>query len=71
MQTVSRRGFDSVKTEEATTPPAGLHNKPSTSQRHQASFSPSKRQRQDLFDLEPIVLNFDGVGSSEKRQTLV
>jgi hypothetical protein len=71
VQTVSRKGYDTIKTEEVKTPRRDAKNGLSTSQPQQPSRSPSKRLKLDPFDAEPIPLNMEGPGTSGKRQTLV
>jgi hypothetical protein len=70
VQTVSRKGLDTVKTEEIKTPRRGRNNGPSTSQPHQSS-SPTKRPKLDTFDEEPIPFNLEARDGSGKRKTLV
>jgi hypothetical protein len=71
VHTVSRKGYDALKTEEVKTPRRGAANGPSTSRLSHVSASPAKRQKMDGFDEEPILLNLDGPDTLVKRQTLV
>lgn len=71
VQTVSRKGFDAIKTEEAKTPQSHGKNGPSTSHPGHATSSPLKRQKLEQFDQEPIPCSLEGLDYSEKRQTLV
>ena len=71
VQTVSRKGIDTTKTEEVKTPKRGPKNLPSASQPHQPSFSPTKRPKLETFDSESIPFNIESLGPSGKRQTLV
>jgi hypothetical protein len=70
VQTVTRRGTDSLKTEEVKTPRHGSQNAPS-SQVKQASSSPSKRAKMEVVDGEPIPWDLGDSDMSRKRQTLV
>ena len=69
VQTVSRKGYNTLKTEEVKTPPCSLINEPSTSQRRQPSSSPTKKRKLNHF--ESIPWNMEGPDTSGKRQTLV
>jgi hypothetical protein len=71
VQTVSRSGFDTIKTEEVQTPRRGLKNGQSTSQPQQSSSSPTKRPKLGHFDEGPIPWNLEEDETSGKRQTLV
>ena len=71
VQTVSRKGFDAIKTEEAKTPQGDAKNGPSTSHPSRATSSPAKRQKLEPFDQEPMPCNLEDLDYSEKRQTLV
>jgi hypothetical protein len=71
VNTVSRKGYDTIKTEEVKTPRHPPKNVPSTSQTRQTSSSPNKRRKLELFDDEPISLNLEGVEASGKRRTMV
>ena len=71
VQTVSRSGFDTIKTEEVQTPRRSLKNGQSTSQPQQSSSSPTKRPKLGHFDEEPIPWNLEDAEGSGKRQTLV
>jgi hypothetical protein len=70
VQTVTRKGYDTITTEEVKTP-RNANNAPSASQARQQSFSPKKRQKVEPFEEEPIPFPLQGPGTSEKRQTLV
>ena len=69
VQTVSRKGYNTLKTEEVKTLPHPLINEPSTSQHHQPSSSPTKKRKLNHF--ESIPWNMEGPDTSGKRQTLV
>jgi hypothetical protein len=71
VQTVSRKGFDTIKTEEVKTPRRGTKNGPSTSHPNHPSSSPTKRPKLEPFDKEPIPWSMEGPDASGKRQTLV
>ena len=67
VQTVSRRGRDTIKAEEVKTPGSGSQ-KAATSR---LSRSPSKRNKIEVFDEEPIPWLLGDSDTSKKRQTLV
>jgi hypothetical protein len=67
VQTVSRRGRDTIKAEEVKTP-AGGSQKAGTSR---PSHSPSKRNKMEVFDEEPVPWLLGDSDISKKRQTLV
>lgn len=69
VQTVTRKGYDTITTEEVKTP-RNANNAPSASPARQQSFSPKKRQKLEPFEV-PIPFHLEGPGRSEKRQTLV
>jgi hypothetical protein len=73
VQTVSRKGYDTFKTEEAKKTRQDVEGGPSTSQPHYSSSSPRKRPKLEHFDQEPIPLNLECPvdDTSGKRQTLV
>jgi hypothetical protein len=71
VQTISRSGFDTIKTEEVQTPRRSLKSGQSTSQTQQFSSSPTKRPKLGHFDEEPIPWNLEEVEALGKRQTLV
>jgi len=70
VHTVSRKGYDTIKTEKVKTPPRRTKAAPSTSQ-PRPSLSPNKRRKLEPVDEEPILFNLEGLGASGKRQTLV
>jgi hypothetical protein len=71
VNTVNRRGMDTMQTEEVTTPRNdGQQNAFSASQRNRSS-SPVKRQKLDDSDIDPILFNVEDPDVSKKRQTLV
>jgi len=70
VQTVNRRGKDTIKTEEVKTPRRGSQNG-STNQLKQSSSSPTKRSKAEDFDGEPIDWYLGDSDVSKKRQTLV
>lgn len=63
VQTIGRRGNDTIKTEEVKTPQHGS--------RSQHTSSPMKRPKMENFDSEPIPFDFGGPDMSNKRHTLV
>jgi hypothetical protein len=71
VQTVSRKGYDAVKTEEIKTPNRGTSNGTSSRNTNNSSSSPTKRPRLETVDIEPIMFDLEGPSISEKRQTLV
>lgn len=70
MQTVSRRGADTLKAEEVKTP-RRESQKASTSKRQNQSSSPTKRTKLEGYDTEPIPFHFLGPEDDMRRQTLV
>jgi len=70
VQSVSRHGYATIKTEEITTPRRASQKAQSTSRRNDSS-SPVKRPRLEAFDAEDIQYGMDGSDVSKKRQTLV
>jgi hypothetical protein len=70
VESVSRNGYDILKTEEVKTPKRNSKKAPSTSQQH-GSSSPTKRQKLEPFDLEPIPFDLEGPELTNKRPTLV
>lgn len=70
VHTVSRKGYDTTRTEEVKTPRRETKNGSSTSQLNYGSSSPNKRRKLEQMDEEPIPLNLEGP-ASRKRQTLV
>jgi hypothetical protein len=70
VQTINRRGANTIKTEEIITPKHGSNDFASTSQRNYSS-SPNKRRRIDNFDGESLPFDLDVDDSSKRRQTLV
>jgi hypothetical protein len=70
VNTVSRSGVDTLKTEEVKSPPQGSQ-KASSSTRHYHSHSPNKRSKLEPFDVEPIPFHIEGAEIYSKRQTLV
>jgi hypothetical protein len=70
VQSVNRRGSDTLKTEEVKTPRHGSQKATSTNP-HNHSSSPAKRQKLQCFDEEFIPFSLGGVDVSNKRQTLV
>jgi hypothetical protein len=70
VQSVNRRGADTLKAEEVKTPRRGAGNATTaTGSRH--SSSPTKRRKLEVADEEPIPYYIEGCGASMKRQTLV
>jgi len=67
---VTRRGADTLKTEEVKTPGRD-RAKASSSNRANQSSSPTKRRKLDGFDAQPLPLDFVDSGEAGKRQTLV
>jgi hypothetical protein len=70
VQTVNRRGKDTIETEEVTTPRRGSQNG-SKNQLKESSSSPTKRAKAEVFDGEPIDWYLGDSDMSKKRQTLV
>jgi hypothetical protein len=70
VQSISRRGADSLKAEEVTTPRRRSQNEPSTSQRSRVASS-IKRPKLEFSDVEAIPCDLEGPNASQKRQTLV
>lgn len=70
VQSVSRRGVDTLKAEEVKTPRRKSQKATSSSQ-HAESSSPTKRIKLDPQDTEPILFEFKGPEDDEKRRTLV
>lgn len=72
VQTVNRRGADTLKLEEVKTPRHVSPKTPSTSHRNYSS-SPTKRSKTETIDLGPIPFNLESesIDMSKKRQTLV
>lgn len=70
VQTVNRRGRDTIKTEEVKTPKHCRQPSPSKT-RGNRSPSPTKRLRVDGFDIDPIPFDLEEPEKSTKRQTLV
>ena len=70
MQTVNRRGKDTIKTEEVRTPRRGSQNE-SINQLKESSSSPTKRAKAGVFDGEPIDWYLGDSDMSKTRQTLV
>jgi len=70
VHTVSRKGYDTIKTEEVKTPRRGSKNGASSSHTKNASSSPAKRRKLESVDEEHVPLNLDSPASG-KRQTLV
>ena len=62
VQTVGRKGNDTVKTEEVKMPCHGTKNGPSTSHSNHSLSSPTKRSKMEPVDEEriPILWNMDG-----------
>ena len=73
MQTVSRKGYDTIKTEEVKTPRRDTKNGPSKSHLNHSLSSPTKRPKMEPVDEEPVPIlwNMDGPVAFEKRHTLV
>ena len=73
VETVSRNGYDSIKTEEVKTPRSSATNGPLKNHLHQTSSSPNKRPRFELAadDCDPILLNLEGLDGPSKRHTQV
>ena len=71
VQTVSRKGYDTIETEEVRTPRHGMKNGPSTSHLSHPLSSPTKRPKMEPVHDEPIPWNIDGPDVSGKRHTLV
>jgi hypothetical protein len=69
VQSVSRRGYDGLKTEEVKTP----KKKAAIKGQQTHSSSPIKRPKLDpsAFDCDPIQLYLEGPDTSSKRRTLV
>jgi hypothetical protein len=70
VQSVTRRGADTIIAEEVKTPPHCLLTTPSTSQRNQSS-SPFKRSKLWDFDADPIPFDLEGSNMPKTRLTLV
>jgi hypothetical protein len=70
VQSVSRRGADTLKTEEVKTPRRESQRASSSSRLNQTS-SPTKRPKLEAFDNEPIPFDLEGPEVTKKRQTLV
>ena len=73
VQTVSRKGLDTIRTEEVKTPRRGAKNGLSTSHLNETLSSPIKRQKLEPFDDGPILWDIEGPNAIEsvKRHTLV
>lgn len=70
VQTITRRGVDTLKGEEVHTP-RHAGTKASPSKARTQSSSPAKRLKLHAFDAEPVPSSLDGPDDYEKRQTLV
>lgn len=70
INTVNRRGLDTLRTEEIGTSKNDHQNTYSPSQRN-GSSSPVKRQKLDDLQVDPILFNMEDPEVSKKRQTLV
>lgn len=70
VQSVSRRGHDTLKVEEVKTP-RRRDQKASSSTLRTHSSSPAKRAKLEDFDGEPIPFHLEGPDVSPKRRTLV
>jgi hypothetical protein len=70
VQSISRQGVDTFKTEEVGMPRRDIKNA-SSSRRSNQSSSPAKRPKQDGFDAEPLPCHFEGPDDDGKRETLV
>jgi hypothetical protein len=68
VQTIGRRGADTIKTEEVKTP-QHVSRKASSNSLH--TSSPIKRRKMEAFDSEPIPCDLGGLDKFTKRQTLV
>jgi hypothetical protein len=71
VQTVSRKGLDTIRTEEVKTPRRGAKNGLSTSHLNETLSSPIKRQKLEPFDDGPILWDIEGPNDIEsvKRHT--
>jgi hypothetical protein len=67
VQSISRRGHDTLKAEEVKTP----RRKATSSSRQTQSSSPMKRLKLEPHDAEPTLFDFQGPEDDEKRRTLV
>lgn len=65
VQTIGRRGGDTITAEKVKTSQHGSTKAASESR------SPKKRPKMETFDSEPIPFDFGGPDMSKKRQTLV
>jgi hypothetical protein len=68
VQTINRRGRDTIKTEEVKTP---QHGSQKASSKSLHTSSPIKRPKMETFDSNPIPCDLGGPDMSTKRQTLV
>lgn len=70
VETVNRRGADTLKTEEVKTPRRGS-GKSAIASGSRHSSSPTKRRKLEAVDEEPIPFYVEGSDALKKRQTLV
>jgi hypothetical protein len=70
VHSITRRGLDTVTTEEVRTPRRD-GKKASSSKAKSQSSSPAKRPKLDGFDAEPLPFDLEGLEDNGKRQTLV
>jgi hypothetical protein len=70
VHSVTRRGLDTLTTEEVQLPRRDSQKASSSRTRTQSS-SPAKRRKLDVFDAEPLPCHLEGHDDYEKRRTLV
>jgi hypothetical protein len=70
VQSVTRRGADTITTEEVKTPRQERQKGPSSS-RTKESSSPMKRPKLEGWDAKPVQCDFQGADEDGKRQTMV
>lgn len=70
VHSVTRRGLDTLTTEEVQ-PPRRDSQKASASRTRTQSSSPAKRRKLDVFDPEPLPCHLEVHDDYEKRQTMV
>jgi len=70
VETINRRGADTLKTQEVNKRSRDQQGTPSTSQINHSS-SPAKRLKLDDIQIDPIDFNMEEPDVSKKRQTMV
>ena len=69
VQSINRRGVNTIKAEHVKTPQQGSTKMPSASQRN-CSSSPIKHPRIEMFDSEPIPCDLEAPAVQKKCQTM-